>query len=141
MAYLNRDQQEQVILMTVGMGVMELLADQEKFKAAKGDLKRAVGFANRALNQIRETVEPDSFNKLRSLADSTKLIIKPKTSPDESEIKVKMDSLHDLQMMAMGNQCRGCVRKDFHKCALRELLMETNCPPAQETRTDCQYRQ
>lgn len=141
MTYLNRDQQEQIILMTVGMGVMEILAEQDKFRSARADLLRARSFGKRALDNLREVVEPDSFTRVRSLADSTKLVIRPKTSPEESEINIKMSRLHDLHAAAIGNHCRGCDKKDFKKCPTRELLMDTHCPPAQETKTDCQYRQ
>lgn len=141
MTYLNRDQQEQVILMTTGIGVMELLADQDKFKPARPDLLRARSFGKRALDKINEIVEPDTFAKLRSLADSTKLIIRPKTSPDESEIKVKAESLYNLHMMAIHNHCRGCNLEDYRNCFLRNVLIETHCPPVQETKSDCQYRQ
>lgn len=141
MTYLNRDQQEQVILMTTGIGVMELLADQDKFKPARPDLLRARSFGKRALDKISEIVEPDTFAKLRSLADSTKLIIRPKSSPDESEITVKLETLHDLHILAIGNHCRGCTLENYKKCFLRHVLMETHCPPTQETKNDCQYRQ
>lgn len=141
MAYLNRDQQEQIILMTTGLGVMELLAEQEKFRAARGDLLRARSFGRNALNKIREKVDPDAFSRLRNLADSTKLIIRPKSSPDEGEVNVKLSRLHDLHMAAIANHCRGCEQKDYKKCPIRELLVDTHCPPAQESRTDCQYRQ
>jgi hypothetical protein len=141
MTYLNRDQQEQIILMTTGLGVMEILAEQEKFRAARGDLLRARSFGRNALNKIRESVDPDAFTRLRNLADSTKLIIRPKSSPDEGEVNVKLSRLHDLHMAAIGNQCRGCDREDWKNCYLRTLLMDTHCPPAQETKTDCQYRQ
>lgn len=141
MSYLNRDQQEQIILMTVEMGVMEILAEQHKFQAARGDLLRARSFGKRALDGIRSAVDPEALYKVRSLADSTKLIIRPKTNPDESEINIKMSRLNDLQMLAIGNTCSGCTRQDYKKCQTRDLLMDTHCPPAQETKTDCQYRQ
>jgi hypothetical protein len=141
MTYLNRDQQEQIILMTTGLGVMELLAEQEKFRAARGDLLRARSFGRNALNKIRESVDPDAFTRLRNLADNTKLIIRPKTSPDEGEVNVKLSRLYDLHMAAIGNHCRGCERHDWKKCHLREVLKDTHCPPAQETKTDCEYKQ
>lgn len=141
MTYLNRDQQEQVILMTTGMGVMELLADNAKFKSARGDLRRAVAFAKRALDQIQASVDQDSFMRLRSLADRSDIILKPLSSPQKSEIVVKMDDLYELQSAAIHNHCTGCQVKQYKKCKLRDLLMQTHCPPANESKSDCQYRQ
>lgn len=141
MSYLNQDQQNQIILMGIGIGVMELLAGQAKFKAARGNLLRARSFAKKALDDIRGTVDEKSFHKVRSLTNESKVLLKPLTSPEEGEVKIKIPQLLDLHMLALGNTCRGCERKDYKRCGTRDLLMDTHCPPAQETEKDCQYRQ
>lgn len=127
--------------MGIGIGVMELLADQAKFKAARGNLLRARSFAKKALDEIRGAVDEKSFHKVRSLTNESKVLLKPLTSPEEGEVKVKIPQLLDLQMLALGNTCRGCERKDYKKCPTRDLLLETHCPIAQDTTKDCQYRQ
>lgn len=141
MSYLNQEQQNQIILMGIGIGVMELLADQAKFKAARGNLRRARSFARRALDELGENVDKKSFLKVRKLTNESKVLLKPLTSPEEGEIKIEIPKLLDLQMLAIGNTCSGCTRQDYKKCPTRDLLMDTHCPPAQETKTDCQYRQ
>ncbi|MGG3884316.1 DUF5651 domain-containing protein [Brevibacillus panacihumi] len=139
--YLNQDQQNQIILMGMGIAVMEKLADQEKFKEARGNLLRARSFAKKALDELGEIVDKKSFTKARKLTKESKVLLKPLTSPEEGEIKIEIPKLLNLHMLAIGNTCSGCTRQDYKKCPTRDLLMDTYCPPAQETKTDCQYRQ
>jgi len=139
--YLNGDQQNEVVLMGVGIGVMEKMAQQDKFQEAHDDLIQASLIGKSALKKIRECVDEKSFTTAQNLASETKIILKPLTSPEEGEIKIKIPRLHDLHMLAIGNTCRGCERKDYKKCPTRELLLETHCPFAQDTIKDCPYRQ
>lgn len=139
--YLNREQQEQMLLLTLNMVTLEELAKQEKFKFAAGDLRRARSFAQRAYEAIKEQLDPHDLNKVNKIAVESKLLIRTRTQPGESQGIIDVPLLHDLTMYAIGSNCRGCTKHDWKKCHLRAVLMDTYCPPAQETKTDCQYRQ
>lgn len=139
--YLNRDQQEQMLLLTLNMVTLEELAKQEKFKFAAGDLRRARSFAQRAYDAIKTQLDPHDLDKVNKIAVESKLLIRARTHPAESQGIIDVPLLHDLTMYAIGSNCRGCTKHDWKKCHLRSILMDTYCPPAQETKTDCQYRQ
>lgn len=139
--YLNQDQQNQIVLLGVVIGVMKEMAKQEKFQEAHEDLIQAAVLGKSALKKIRECVDEKSYSTAQNLAGETKIILKPLTSPEEGEIKIKIPRLYDLHALAIGNTCRECQRRDYKKCPTRDLLIETHCPIAQDTTTDCQYRQ
>lgn len=139
--YLNGDQQNQIVLLGVVIGVMEEMAKQEKFQEAHADLLHAAVRGKSALKKIRKCVDEKSYSTAQNLASETKIILKPLSSPEEGELKIKIPRLLDLHALAIGNTCRGCERKDYKKCPTREILLETHCPITQDTKTDCQYRQ
>lgn len=139
--YLNRDQQEQLLLLTLNIVTFEELAGHDKFKFAKGDLLRARSFGKRAYDAIKKRLDQKDLKKVDKLAGQSKLVIKSKAAPEKDQAIIDVTLLQDLTAYAIGNNCRGCERHDWKKCYLRALLMDTWCPPAQETKTDCQYRQ
>jgi hypothetical protein len=139
--YLNRDQQEQLLLLTLNIVTLEELAKQDKFRFAAGDLRRARAFAQRAYDAIKDRLDPHDLQKIAKVAEQSKLVIRAKTQPTKDQAVIDVTLLQDLTAYAIGNHCRGCERHDWKKCYLRALLMDTWCPPAQETKTDCQYRQ
>lgn len=139
--YLNREQQEQMLLLTLNIVTLEEMAKQEKFKFAAADLRRAKSFAQRAYKAIEAELDENDLQKVSRIAAQSKLLIRTRTQPGESQTIIDVPLLQDLSTYAIGNTCRGCERKDWKKCYLRAVLMDTWCPPAQETKTDCQYRQ
>ncbi|KKX53261.1 hypothetical protein X546_20505 [Brevibacillus borstelensis cifa_chp40] len=77
--YLNRIQQEQVLLLTLNVVTLEELANQEKFKFAAGDLRRARTFAQKGYDAIKDRLDPHDHRKIARLADQSKIVIRSKT--------------------------------------------------------------
>lgn len=139
--YLNRDQQEKFLSMALAMVTLGEVANETKFKKGAGDLRRASSFARRGFNAVREQLDYHDQVKMARIAHNTKVIYKPLTAPDKNEAVVKSETLAQLISFAIHNHCTDCTIKDWKKCPLRATLMDAYCPSAQDTRSDCQYRQ
>lgn len=139
--YLKQDDREQILLMSLGIGIAEEMIKKEKFKVARKHLKTGRYFLHRAWKDISTNLEKDDFKRLVRLQQDHKVILKAKANPAKDEVVVNLEALFDLAGIAMGNTCADCNKNDWKSCIIREKLNQCNIPAAQERVSDCEYRQ
>lgn len=140
-SYLNQEDREQTLLLTLGIGIAEELIKKDKFKVARKHLKTGRYFLYRAWRDISGNLEKSDFKKLIRLQENHKVILQAKTHPTKDQAIVNLEDLYDLAEAAMGNACVGCQKHDWKTCSLRDKLEAINIPAAQEMISDCEYRQ
>lgn len=141
MSHLNRRQIEQMATVTLAISIVQEMESDQRFKAGITNLKRGRSFMYKGIQQIGETMEDNDKRKLVRVPDTTKVVLLPITSPQKDETVVKSEALASLAEYAIGKECVGCERNDWRKCRLREVLMETWIPAANDCKNDCQYKQ
>ena len=139
--YLNRDQREQLLILTMLIPLVDELLKHDKFKPAQKYIKTGRTYLHKGWGEIRDRIDQKEFLKLIRLSEQSKLVLQAKTNPAKDEVIVNMEDLYDLGAAAIGNECTGCVKHDWRTCKSRELLSRLSIPGAQELTSDCEYRQ
>lgn len=139
--YLNRRQIEALGIVSLTTGALNDLAKEAKFKAAAADIKRGKTFLLKGFETIYHSLDEADKKQVNKIPDRYKVVLLHRSSPQKDEAIVKVETLSTLAEFAIGNTCVGCERKDWRQCRLRDCLMDSGTPKANELKNDCQYRQ
>lgn len=142
MTYLNRREVDELGILALAIGGLKTIAENPKFKHAAADLKRAKTFGLKALEAIYDRLEHGDRKSFERIRDHHKVIMVPRSQLQHDQVAVDLGALETLAEYAIGKECSDCTRKDWKTCGLREALMATGIPAANDAkRKECQYRQ
>ncbi|HZG16947.1 MAG TPA: DUF5651 domain-containing protein [Candidatus Bathyarchaeia archaeon] len=141
-AYLNKDQRENYILLNLLDETLKDLIKDKNFQFASKDLKSARSFTERAFNAIESNLDKNELQKVGKLARVSRISITQRTNPQTDEVVVPVFYLENLAEKVIAGHCVGCTREDWRNCEIKRDLEETHIPGVvKDSRHGCKYSQ
>lgn len=146
--HLDRETREKLFS---AFSAMDSISDLEKIDGMKelfgskewGWMKAAGTNIEKCFKHLAKRLDQDELQKFISLINHNVVLVISRSDKGKEKPSLSIHPKHlwDLGELAIANHCTGCQIKKYKACQVYTKLMKACIPAAQNTSTDCPYRQ